>query len=56
MKRFTKAWAALAAGAPVVLASGLITGSAAVWIATGIATGTAVLAVIAAPKNATKAE
>lgn len=35
--RYRKAWAALAAGAAVFLASGLITGSTAVWISTGVA-------------------
>lgn len=37
-------FAALAAGVAVFLASGLITGSTAVWISTAVASGTAALA------------
>ena len=46
-----KALAALAAGAAVCVAAGLITGSLAVWVTTGIAAVTAALGVYAAPAN-----
>lgn len=49
--RFRKAWAALSAGVVVVLASGLVTGSPAVWLSTGISAVGAALAVLAAPAN-----
>lgn len=52
LARYRKAWAALAAGAAVFLASGLITGSTAVWISTAIAALSAALGVARAPKNA----
>lgn len=51
MKRYAKAWAALTAGAAVVLASGLVTGSAAVWVSTAIGAGSAALAVLLGPAN-----
>lgn len=51
MARYSKAWAALAAGIAVVLAAGLITGQTAVWVSTLVAAVTAALGVYAAPKN-----
>lgn len=52
--RYRKAFAALVAGVAVVLASGLITGSTAVWVSTIVAAVTAALAVLSAPPNAPK--
>lgn len=54
MKRFSKAWAAFAFGAGVMLASGLITGNTAVWISTAIAAVTATVGVASAPANKPK--
>lgn len=51
LAEFRKALAALAAGAAVFVASGLLTGSTAVWISTGIAAVSTALGVAAAPKN-----
>lgn len=51
MSRYAKAWAALVAGVAVFLASGLITGSLAVWISTAVAAVTATLGVAVGPKN-----
>lgn len=54
LAQFRKAYAALAAGAAVVLASGLVTGSLGVWISAGIAAAGAALGVAVAPKNVEK--
>lgn len=56
LARYRKAFAALAAGVAVFLASGLITGSTAVWISTAIAAVGTALGVTVAPKNAPNAK
>jgi uncharacterized membrane protein YoaK (UPF0700 family) len=52
--RYRKAWAAFAAGAAVFLASGLITGSTAVWISTAVAAVTVAVATAASKPNEPK--
>lgn len=52
--RYRKALAALAAGAAVVVASGLLTGNVGVWLSTAVAALTAALGVAAAPANKPK--